>query len=493
MKTPNGRFKTEQEIHLPKFSGSNWKPTYKASMFLQGVIDFMLSNEETIDTLPMIKEIICEMTNVSVVLNSSRADFAKIYNFFKEDLETEKKIATRTGTPIVQQRSALNHSELIQPTGQIHNIAYWNSKSTEIMDFLNKGLKIELSKFFNILESEVNLPDITILSFHLPSDPALRNIVLKKSSSESVWCKLRLNLSKWPNIKSNADFLKGLNSNARRDKVKAVTDKLFLTVMEIGYSQSIRFVFSEVDLSNSMASMRVVIGGIDGQGRSFPREKEVEELNLSNTQTSKRSLLFLYQLDNLRILNLDNCPELKHSGKDLFELIAQNGKVSNIESLSVVGISNYVAPDWLTPIDAGCPKLKKVFFTRQKGTKAIGWHDAILMQTMRDPVLLPCGHILDKESLLGQTLCSFDRKPFLEAELVLLNPSITLLEKGEDNQWVARIVDSLRTPLESKVLIHPSCGEFYNLSTLQKLYNIALGKRSVDEQVRTELKVKFLF
>jgi hypothetical protein len=52
------------------------------------------------------------------------------------------------------------------------------------------------------------------------------------------------------------------------------------------------------------------------------------------------------------------------------------------------------------------------------------------MQTMRDPMLLPCGHIADRTSILAVGYCGFDRVPFRVDELIPVNPAITVLLKG---------------------------------------------------------------
>jgi hypothetical protein len=87
------------------------------------------------------------------------------------------------------------------------------------------------------------------------------------------------------------------------------------------------------------------------------------------------------------------------------------------------------------------------------------------MQTMRNPQLLPCGHIADKESIIEQKMCrynylsrvlslllsfsiqitfvyhqsttncfffgfSLDREPFRASDLIEINPRITKLAKG---------------------------------------------------------------
>lgn len=86
------------------------------------------------------------------------------------------------------------------------------------------------------------------------------------------------------------------------------------------------------------------------------------------------------------------------------------------------------------------------------------------MQTMRRPVLMPCGHIGDRETTLRLGYCrhapmlvagiltnrsSLDRTMFLPDELVSLHPNISYLTRrpkvdGEEAKWVVQIVDYLR-------------------------------------------------
>jgi len=155
--------------------------------------------------------------------------------------------------------------------------------------------------------------------------------------------------------------------------------------------------------------------------------------------------------------------------------------VPSLEILSVVGTSDVFPSDWLTQVESKCPKLKTIFFTRAPGTKAIGWSDAILMQTMRSPVLLPCGHVGDKDVVLSAgKQCPFDRRPFHSVDALLeLNPHITRLDKSE-NGWAAQIVDNYRTKLDTKALYHVRCGEFYNLSSIQNGYGYKGTSLSLD-------------
>ncbi len=121
-------------------------------------------------------------------------------------------------------------------------------------------------------------------------------------------------------------------------------------------------------------------------------------------------------------------------------------------------------------VEAKCPKLALVYFTRRPGDKALGWSDVVMMQSMREPSLLPCGHVGDAQSLrhIRCQICPICRTPYTMAQLVVLRANVTQLTRVADS-WKATIVDTLRYPLDDKVLYH-ECGEFFNLSSLRTLY-----------------------
>jgi hypothetical protein len=185
----------------------------------------------------------------------------------------------------------------------------------------------------------------------------------------------------------------------------------------------------------------------------------------------------LHRLRALRELYLDYCPALLQSGKQVFSVLVKHDKIPRLKLLSVVGTSSELSHLWLEKIEASCPSLREVYFTRKKGTKALGWQDLILMQTMRRPQLLPCGHIGDKESSLRLGYCGLDRTMFLPDELVPLHPNISFLEKSVDEQgrskWIVSIVDQHREPLADKTLYHMDCGTFFNQAILTKLFGVA--------------------
>jgi len=127
---------------------------------------------------------------------------------------------------------------------------------------------------------------------------------------------------------------------------------------------------------------------------------------------------------------------------------------------------------WFNQIESSCPSLKEVYFTRKKGTKVVGWTDVVLMQTIREPQLLPCGHISDLEPLLKTKKCCFDHIEVKRDELLPLEPSIShLYLNTKNNKWEVDIVDASRQPLEDRTIYHTNCGTFYNMDTVKGLYN----------------------
>jgi ubiquitin-conjugating enzyme E2 J2 len=305
-----------------------------------------------------------------------------------------------------------------------------------------------------------------------------------------VRAKMRISFANWHFLQPNK--IEG-TPEQQREKAKDLVVKILDRILSFAYQlHKVRIVFSEIDLSHTESSMRAIFNGTNGKGQPIHRENEVEILNLTGTQTSARSLLSLYRLTNLRELYLDHCYELKKSGEKVFSLLSKKEKIQALEVLSVVDTSEVLDNNWLTDVGSRCPRLKTVYFTRKKGTKALGWQDLILMQTMRNPQLLPCGHIGDKESTVSLSYCSLDRESFRLEELVPLNPSNTKLSKGQSAEWSATVVDACREPLDSKCLYHVPCGEFYNYQSIVTLYNLDCGSDHVnlDAKFVESLKTK---
>ena len=320
-------------------------------------------------------------------------------------------------------------------------------------------------------------PKITILEFYLKPF-GLDEGHNPEAKTEGVWCKLRADFSTWHRIRRSTADWKDMNTDmpegeAQREHARQMIVQVLDAVTTHMWSKlRIRIVFSDIDLSGTEGSMRAVFQGVGPTGRTAARETEVERLNLSDTRTSPRSLLSLHKLSNLRELLLDRCPSIQKSGKNVFSLLLKKDSIPSLISLSVVGTSQVMSVTWVAEVEQRCPNVKRLYFTRQPGVKALGWSDNVMMQTMRDPLLLPCGHIGDRASLLSLGYCALDRQPFRVTELASLHPNITLLEKDESGKWNATIVDVGRRPLDPKVLYHRHCGSFYNVETLRETYDI---------------------
>lgn len=292
-------------------------------------------------------------------------------------------------------------------------------------------------------------------------------------------CELKINFCNWSFLQKNNNLRE---SEKGREQAKDIIIAVLNRIMKTGQQYGIRFVFSVIDLSHTVASMRALFQGEDGRGLPIHREQEVEYLDLSYSSTSPRSLRNFCKAVNLKVLWIDHCSQLirnkQSKTSNVFSLLVQHN-IPSLEVLSVVGTSELLSSEWIKQVEKGCPKLHTLYFTRKQGEKAIGWDDIILMQSMRAPALLPCGHIADFEALkeMRNHLCSLDRHPFNMSSIVLLSPHITKLKRSDDKKsWSAEIVDHNREPLTEKVLYHVECGEFYNPSTIQNKYSLTLEK-----------------
>lgn len=160
----------------------------------------------------------------------------------------------------------------------------------------------------------------------------------------------------------------------------------------------------------------------------------------------------------------------------MFSILLTKQPVPNLRLLSVIGISKVFSGEWLDDVAARCPKLQTVYFTRRPGTKALGWNDVVMMQTMREPVLCPCGHIGEKSVLaqMATKKCPLCRQLFRMASCLALHPRATRLQKegfsppaDRSNAWTADIVDAQLMPLTDRTLYHIKCGVFYNPASVK--------------------------
>jgi len=266
--------------------------------------------------------------------------------------------------------------------------------------------------------------------------------------------------------------------------------------MKVGAQFGLRFVISGIDLSHTDASLRSVFGGEDGFKKPIKREQELEVLDLSCTKTSSRSLVNFQKATNLKVLILDDCYDVRRTKdkaeSNVFSLL-QEHPIPQLEVLSLVGTSTILnSHKWIDQVEKGCPKLKTLYFTRKPGEKSLGWDDVIRMQSMRDPQLLPCGHIGDLSvlKLVNPSLCPLCRADFDIPRLERIVPRITKLTKNE-GKWQAEIVDHNRVKLDSKTLYHIECGEFYNFETLVNKYHITT--ETINQLTKGELHGKSCF
>lgn len=308
-------------------------------------------------------------------------------------------------------------------------------------------------------------PEISVISYGFGD---LNEDVI--NPKRGIFCKLGISFKNWNHhLLSDSD----IDGETQRNKVMKLVSNLMDKVMDVAYEKfSIRAIFSDVDLTSTQGSMRSIFYG-KFLGKKIARETEVEKLNLSKTRTSFRSIICLHLLSNLRELYLDYCVSLQKAGKDVFSYLLLKDPISKLEILSVVGITKTMSEKWLKDVDLMCPKLRIVYYTKHQNSKAIGWRDIVMLQSVRQPVLLPCGHVGDREPVLAMKYCPLDRTYVDEDNILPMNPAITQL-RLENNGWVSTIVDIKRKQLDSKLLYHPSCGNFYNIESINSIYNLGI-------------------
>jgi ubiquitin-protein ligase len=424
--TPNGRFDTNTEIEV--CTHDEWENGGTVKKLLEKLITEMVSdNNSTIKGIhPMDVNIVTQLAEISL-----KSDFRKI-----------------------------NRSE---------NLSLQISEKDELLDKINNELVELVTKICETDQTNL-LPTVNILQY-LPNTKKDNLPVLK----------LSISFNNWPYLKT--DKWASLSGDALKSTVTKIVVSILDGLMDLGYTLGFRFLFTSIDLSNTEGSLRAILKGTCA-GRPVHREVEVEELYLTRTKTSPQGLGSLYLFRNLKTLYLDHCENLAE--RFSFNSLSKDDKIPKLKVLSLVGTSSTLSHRWLSDIEAACPKLSKIYFTRKKGTKALGWQDVILMQALRIPVLLPCGHIGDKASLRQLGYCSFDRQPFRASDMVEINPLITLVVKDEVTQkWHASIVDAYRNPLDAKVLYHP-CGSFLNVSSVKQLYK--LEDDTLNEMVLVKLR-----
>jgi len=323
----------------------------------------------------------------------------------------------------------------------------------------------------------------------------------KKEEKPLQRCDIKVNLSNWEflsEVKQQRFTQEGKPLRAsenKREGARELVWRVLNAIMKAGQQNGLRFHVTEVDLAHTISATRSIFYGNDGSGKPMKREEEIEVLDLSYSQTSPRSLANLSRAIQLRVLILDHCDRLRgdktSAHSRVFSILAEH-KLPSLEVLSVVGTSNLLSDSWIGQVEQGCPKLHTLYFTRSPGKKAIGWDDLIMMQAMRDPQLLPCGHIADLETLKGMPFkgCSLDRIPFTMNSLVRFIPHITRLKKKEDVGWAADIVDHSREVLDDKVVYHTPCGEFYNISTLESNYSVGGSTQGISNNTPSQLQSK---
>ena len=149
----------------------------------------------------------------------------------------------------------------------------------------------------------------------------------------------------------------------------------------------IRFVFEEINLSNTEASLRAIFNGEDWNGNIIYREREIKLLNLCNTRTTPKSLQNLSKAIRLEYLFVDRCHMSEN--KDLVDIFESDVQaVPGIKVFSLVDTCKQLKPNWLTKLEEVCPNITLIYFNKAPKEKVVGWQDNVLMKSMTKPILL---------------------------------------------------------------------------------------------------------
>lgn len=143
-----------------------------------------------------------------------------------------------------------------------------------------------------------------------------------------------------------------------RERNASIIASVLNQAAAVGHAYGLRFVYDTISIVNTQASMRACFNGENWKGEKIFREREVETLVLSHSNTSAKSLKNLNKAVRLRYLFLDGCPlatAASRSGRtrsDVFDELTQQGPVESLECLSIVGTSAFLQSDWLTIVES---------------------------------------------------------------------------------------------------------------------------------------------
>jgi len=445
--TPNGRIETNTEIKC--LSDEEWQTDPQPQRCLKKLIQFMFT--QSFSEPFLLSSDYHSIVTLSEASRSSNLIHKSYLEYFNQIAMTPRDQGVLNNTPLAQPTTGLSSSR--KSRIEFERI---EKERAEMLSQIENHTNVTLQKLLSL--DTVELPQFGFL----PHTDEIRN--------ELPVIKVNMSFKKWRYLQQAFWVGKPDTDDSRETARKLVVSLLDEMMIFAAQELKRRLVFAKLDFSQSDASMRAIFNGTL-LGIPIHRETEVEHLNLSGTQTSANAMQNLFRLTNLQELYLDDCTSLIEAGRSVFSALAKKNPIPKLRLLSVVGTSSVLSHKWLSEIATTCPQLSEIYFTRKRGTKALGWQDIIMMQTMRRPTLLPCGHIGDKQSLTKLGCCSLDRIPFDVNAIVALEPALSYLCKSADDKWSVHIIDFLRSPLDAKTCYH-SCGHFFNISSLKKLFTL---------------------
>lgn len=172
---------------------------------------------------------------------------------------------------------------------------------------------------------------------------------------------------------SNWGVISSLPPGVSAEDARANNAQIVSTVLNqmsaLGHRFGLRFVFREINVAFTQASMRCVFNGEDWMHQIIFREREVEVLKLQGSNTSAKSLQNLNGAVRLQYLYLDGCPLASNSGKikaQVFDQLTQHGPVPELLCLSLVSTSAHLSSDWLSKVKKSSCLCVFFFFLKSK-------------------------------------------------------------------------------------------------------------------------------
>jgi len=374
-----------------------------------------------------------------------------------------------------------------------------------------KKYEIDLHTFKDVSKEDISLltrqlEDFGTLFYReyaaqnaLPVDPPMiLRVIDQKIVNGKLNFSMQIDASNCALFKRTGQLASATEEEAKQEFQKRFTI-LMICIKQWGLCCGVEIVCQQVKLAQSDASFRAFLycaneiecldlshssqllslGGLS----TFPAIKELK-IDWSNNNN------FLTLMKKAPPMRKEESPEeRKASFTSLLQFTGD--KPSSVKKLSMSHVGAVERNDtfWLL-MDTLFPKVEEFVVTQDPSEKILGINDPVLLSSMVQGKILPCGHVFSFSSIHSINKCPFDRTTFNQNfTLPAFNPAKTLFFKRE-NTWFAHVVETSGKSVSaenSQYFYHNTCGEIIGQDTLSKVYNIHTTL-SADETKKSLLK-----